>query len=89
MEKGETPQEAITREFLEEFGTAAAAGPLLCRGNFTNGAEEYELLAFSVTLQGEPEAREHQCTAWKTLPELELLHFAPSDGIILKALSDY
>lgn len=76
----------MKREFREEFGVNIEIGPLLCTGDFESATETYTLRAFSVTLKGTPECREHLTVDWKTLEEIEKIPFAPSDSVIIEAL---
>lgn len=87
METDESPEEALAREFKEEFGVDIDVGTLLCTGKFTNHSTVYHLMAFRIDINGRPECREHSEIDWKNLEELQKLTFAPSDKIILETLS--
>ncbi len=86
VEPAETPEQALKREFQEEFGVDIQVGELFCTGMFTNHSDEYKLQAYRIKLQGSPECREHLEIDWKTLDELHTLPFAPSDTVILETL---
>jgi 8-oxo-dGTP diphosphatase len=83
----ENAEEALKREFGEEFGIDISVGKLLCTGKFVNQSDVYTLKAYSITLLGTPECREHVELAWKTIEEIQKLPFTPSDGIIVDAIS--
>jgi 8-oxo-dGTP diphosphatase len=86
-EEGEEPSEALSREFLEEFGLPVSVGRELYRGSFFNGKRTYLQIAFEVDFLSEVYSlSEHQKAAWLGLPELERLLMADSDRQILGAL---
>ena len=85
-EEGESPEEALEREFLEEFNVKIEVGDLLTTGKFFNKGLEYHLLAYYIDLKGKPEPVEHQATRWATMEELNLLDFPDSDLIIVETL---
>jgi 8-oxo-dGTP diphosphatase len=86
-ENRESPEEALKREFLEEFNVAVIIRKPLCEGTFSNRGQQYKLKAFLVDFKGEPMAQEHQETRWVTLEELNRLDFPDSDAIIVEALN--
>lgn len=86
-EEGESPEEALKREYLEEFSVAVTVGRLITTGVFINKGREYKLLAYSVDFQGVPDPVEHQEVRWATLQELRGLDFPESDSIIVDALT--
>jgi 8-oxo-dGTP diphosphatase len=85
-EAGESPEEALRREFLEEFNVAVEVGDLVTTGRFTNKGREYILYAYAVVLKGEPAPVEHQDMRWAPLEEMGELDFPESDRQIIKAL---
>jgi 8-oxo-dGTP diphosphatase len=87
-EEGESSTEALSREFMEEFGVIIKVGKLLCTGSFRNGPKLYRLEAYSITFPtGTPSEKnkypEHQRTGWFTLEECRNREIAESDSIIL------
>lgn len=86
-EAGETPPEALQREFKEELGVTVDVGRLLFEGAFRNRGTSYRLLAYAVRWEGEIAfLPEHQSTAWVSLAELDGYPLAPSDRLIAQAL---
>ncbi|MCF6334482.1 MAG: NUDIX domain-containing protein [Spirochaetales bacterium] len=86
-EDGESPEEALKREFLEELNLEVTVGERICRGYFTNNAKEYEIYGFSVDLTMEGvKLTEHSSINWFTLEEMESLKMAGSDRQIVESL---
>jgi len=88
VEEGESPQEALVREFQEELGLDIQVGDFLCQGKFIHKQTAYELLAYRVILPRtqEPRLLEHQRVDWWEWQELENLDLAESDRALLPAL---
>ena len=87
IEKGETPEECLAREFHEEFGVRARIGAFVCLSRHAYPHAEIELLAYRV----EPDSldlalRDHDQTAWVTIAELGDYELAPADLPIAAAL---
>ena len=86
-ESGETPEQALIREFREELDVKIIVRESLCEGFFSNGEKKYHLLAYSVELEDEVfKKTEHQQIKWAKLGELKTLDFPDSDRIILDYL---
>lgn len=82
-EPGETSQEALAREFLEELGVTALVHEKLFTGSFRNGDKEYVLEAWKITLSSlEFHLVEHQEIRWVTPFEMPLLDFSDSDRLV-------
>ncbi|WP_319561837.1 NUDIX domain-containing protein [Marispirochaeta sp.] len=87
--RGETPSDALKREFCEELGVAVQVGPLLYEGSFSNRGNEYRLQAYTIELDTEEFLlKEHQRVRWLSLKELTALPMADSDRQILNHLLD-
>lgn len=80
IEVGETPEQALKREFQEEFACTIQVG-----AKVEDTAYEYEnvivrLETYKAKLvDGQPTALEHAATKWVTRAELTQLNFAPAD----------
>lgn len=87
VEDGETPREALVREYAEEFRVRVNVGEQICSGSFRNRGIHYTLLAFTVELINDDFVlTEHQKVRWFRLEELKRSKLAPSDRIILNHL---
>jgi mutator protein MutT len=88
VEEGETPQQALVREWSEEL--ALKVTPVACRSTvaFRNGAKEYQLQAWSVELApGELDLREHLKAAWVVAADLPGYDLSDSDRQIAEYLA--
>ncbi|MBN2050846.1 MAG: (deoxy)nucleoside triphosphate pyrophosphohydrolase [Spirochaetales bacterium] len=87
VEPGETPEEALEREYLEEFQVSVKVGRRLCMGTFSNRGTEYTLMAYAVELIDDDFVlTEHQRIRWFRLGDLSSRPLARSDRIILDYL---
>lgn len=87
VDPGETPEEALEREYMEEFRLKIKVGRRVFEGTFTNRALDYRLVAYSIRIaEAEPVMTEHTEYRWVTLSELKLLEVAESDNLILDHL---
>ena len=84
IEQGETPEEALRREILEELDTHVEVGDLLT-------TVEYDYPQFHLTLHcfrcriihGPLLLKEHEAALWIELDKLEQLNWLPADLQIL------
>lgn len=87
VEEGESDQEALSREFLEELSVGARVGTMLTSSSFSHGSELVALCAYLVTLEpGEIVLADHTEYRWATLDEIVALDFAESDLDLLPDL---
>ena len=86
-EESETPREALTREYKEEFNVEIKVGKRICSGTFTNRDREFEIFGYLVNLVSEElTLREHSRTGWFSLKEMTDLQMAGSDKQIVETL---
>ena len=88
-EPGETPQEALRREWLEETDLDIIVGKEIVRGSFQNKEKSFTLVAFEVDVpktEPVPALVEHDDWMWADMSQLEKLPLVESDLIVLKAL---
>ena len=86
-EKGETPQEALVREYKEEFDIDIEVKDLFCTGHFTNKGRIYTLKAYLIKfLSDTVKLREHSKIEWIKIENLGDRKFANSDMIIVNCL---
>jgi 8-oxo-dGTP diphosphatase len=82
----ETPQEALVREYREEFSVDISVGERIHTSRFTNGGTEYDLEAFRITLHNEPVLNEHTEYRWVSPESLRRYSFPESDRSIVEYL---
>ncbi|MDA3957233.1 NUDIX domain-containing protein [Oceanispirochaeta sp.] len=84
LEKGETAEEAMIREWLEELEIQVQVGPLLSSGHFTHKDTLFLLEMYHVEFKGDPKAlHEHVEWGWFSPEEINSLDLAGSDRIVL------
>ncbi len=80
IEPGETPQETLRREIVEELGCRIEIGELVAR---TEHAYDFGLVDLSTywcrLIDGEPALTEHAALVWADAEELAALEWAPAD----------
>ncbi len=89
MEAGESREEALKREILEELETEIKVEEFLC-------TVEYDYPAFHLTMhcfvcsvvKGNLVLREHDAARWLSSDELYSLEWLPADIDVLKAIVD-
>ena len=87
MEAGETPEEALVREILEELSTEISVDEFLC-------TVEYDYPKFSLTMHcylcslvtEALHLNEHEAAKWLTLDELDSVEWLPADLKVIEAL---
>ncbi|MFP4179695.1 MAG: (deoxy)nucleoside triphosphate pyrophosphohydrolase [Spirochaetaceae bacterium] len=83
----ESPEEALKREFKEEFSVDIQVGELLCTGSFSNRGTDYRLQGYRVYIISESfMLKEHQKIRWCTPSELKDLPMAESDTILRRCI---
>ena len=87
LEPGETHQEAMVREWDEEFKIAVRTGNFLCKGNFVHKNKNFELSAYEVFLDSDEfTLLEHSEIRWESLETIDNMDLAESDRGILEQL---
>ncbi|MDR1970902.1 MAG: (deoxy)nucleoside triphosphate pyrophosphohydrolase [Treponema sp.] len=94
VEAGESPEEALIREFQEEFSLSIRVGEELGVSRFEHKGLERTLRAHRIYFTDDGFAAalsltDHEEWKWATLGEIETLDFAPSDTKLLPALKAY
>jgi 8-oxo-dGTP diphosphatase len=90
VEEGESDEDALRREYLEEFGVPVEVGPLLASAGFTHKGFQFTLNAYRIFFQnGQFQAKEHSEWRWSLLGDIERMDFADSDRELLSALQPY
>jgi 8-oxo-dGTP diphosphatase len=84
LESGEDDEQALMREFDEEFGVAVKVGQKLGQAWFEHSGKHYDLSAVMIELeQGPLELREHSETRWVGSTEIAELKLSDSDRSLL------
>ncbi|MBQ4207861.1 MAG: (deoxy)nucleoside triphosphate pyrophosphohydrolase [Clostridia bacterium] len=87
VEKGETKQQALARECMEELAVEIAVGPVYMQVVHPYPDMTVELTLFDAAITaGEPQLLEHCEIAWITPQEIDNFDFCPADVEILAKL---
>ncbi|AEJ19583.1 (deoxy)nucleoside triphosphate pyrophosphohydrolase [Gracilinema caldarium] len=90
VEVGETDEEALIREYQEEFGVAVTVGACIAHAEFEHHRQKRHLFAYIVVIpEQEYVLTEHTQWRWATLEEIEKLNFADSDKKLIPSLQRY
>ena len=89
IEEGETPQEDLAREIIEELETEIAVGELV-------DTIEYDYSAFHLSMDcywaeivlGEVVLKEHEAAKWLTKDTLDSVEWLPADISIIEHIRD-
>ncbi|RLK54588.1 (deoxy)nucleoside triphosphate pyrophosphohydrolase [Actinokineospora cianjurensis] len=85
VEPGETDEEAVVRECMEELGVTVKVGERV--GADVPLREDLVLRVYAAQLvDGEPTAREHRTLRWLTAAELSTVTWLPADEALLPDL---
>jgi 8-oxo-dGTP diphosphatase len=86
VETGESDEEALAREFDEEFGIPVRATRLIGETLFPHHGRDRVLAAWLIELEPfhRPKLIEHEALAWADAAELEVLTLVDSDRRILE-----
>jgi 8-oxo-dGTP diphosphatase len=87
VDGGESDQEALQREYLEEFGVEVSVGEFLGSALFERRGVERQVRAYRVFFAAlNFTLTEHTQWRWASLEEIEQLDFVDSDRKLLPAL---
>lgn len=86
MEAGETPQEALVREIMEELDTEIEVGELIDTVEYDYPKFHLTMHCFFCTVKtGHLVLKEHEAAKWLTLETLDTVDWLPADqGLIEK-----
>lgn len=88
QEEGETAQQALKRECMEELGVALGKLDLYCVRDFDYPDICVRISFFLAEIEkGEPRAIEHACIKWVTREEALEMDFCSADSLIVKMLN--
>jgi 8-oxo-dGTP diphosphatase len=87
IEPGESPEQALARELVEELDVRAIIGEQLCRAGWEGDGISLDLLVYSVeSFEGVPTLREHEEIRWVAPGELRSYDLADSDREVVNRL---
>ena len=87
IEEGETPQEALKREIMEELDTEISVGDLI-------DTIEYDYLTFHLSMdcfwceivKGDLVLKEHEAAKWLSKDELDSVEWLPADVTLISGI---
>ena len=87
-EKGESDEDALRREFMEEFGVGIKVGELWAEADFSSGEKLYRLGAYGISFESlDFTMTEHDRWRWARIDEIEEDGFVGSDFLLLPLLA--
>lgn|SRR5574344_485162 len=94
VEPGETDEQAVVREFSEEFGVTVKTGSRIAAATFKHNGDEFTLHAYQITVPHDGMKQkyvltEHQGYRWAELAEIPQLEFVDSDMLIYPQILKY
>ena len=88
IERGETPEQALTREIREELNLIAEVGQKVTTTTYEYEFATIELTTFYCTLvDGDLRLTDHDATKWVTSTEAAHLAWAPADIPAVEAIA--
>lgn len=89
IEKGETPQECLKREIIEELNIEIEVGDFFGESIYKYSNGEIRLLTyFARILKGKIELSVHDQVKWVTTRELDEFDFSPADIPLIERLKE-
>ena len=90
IEEGETPQQALKREIMEELDTEIAVGELI-------DTIEYDYPDFHLSMdcfwcepvKGDLKLKEHEAAKWVTRDDIDDVNWLPADEGLVKEIKKY
>ena len=87
MEAGETPEEALKREILEELSTDISVDEFLCTVEYDYPKFHLTMHCYLCSLLTETlHLNEHEAAKWLMINELDIVRWLPADFEVLDAL---
>ena len=89
IEEGETPQEALKREIMEELDTEISVGELIDTVEYDYPTFHLSMDCFwSEIVNGNLVLKEHDAAKWLTADELNSVDWLPADIALIKNISE-
>jgi 8-oxo-dGTP diphosphatase len=80
IEQGESPEESLRREILEELGCTIEVGKMIADTQYAYPFAIIHLITYKARIkEGTPQAREHSTIEWVPVPQLVAYNWAPAD----------
>jgi 8-oxo-dGTP diphosphatase len=93
VDAGETPEEALKREFFEEFGAEVIVKNQICESSFKHKEKTVILKAYELEFADLDNIQwvltEHTETAWVPFSKIPSLYFVDSDMQIYPMVKEY
>ena len=90
VEAGESPEECLRRELVEELGIEASVGDFFARSVYHYPHGAIELLAYFVDwISGDLRSLEHDEVKWAAILDLEQYDLAPADIPVMEKLKKW
>ncbi|MDE6687476.1 MAG: (deoxy)nucleoside triphosphate pyrophosphohydrolase [Lachnospiraceae bacterium] len=87
IEEGETPQEALQREIMEELNTEIKVGELVDTIEYDYPTFHLSLDCFwAEVISGDLVLKEHEAAKWLTKEELDSVEWLPADVTLIERL---
>jgi 8-oxo-dGTP diphosphatase len=89
VEEGESPQECLERELIEELGLKVRAGEIIARSEDRSGHGSFTIMAIEAELLGgEIKLTVHDRVDWVNIKDLQTVKLAPADEELVQAIRD-
>lgn len=90
IESGESPEQALKREILEELAAEISVGRKIMTVEYDYPTFHLSMDCFVCTLiRGEPELLEHEAAKWLSRSDLDSVPWLPADREVVDTLKDY
>lgn len=87
IEEGETPQEALQREIMEELNTKIKVGELVDTIEYDYPTFHLSMACFwAEVISGDLVLKEHEAAKWLTKEELDSVEWLPADVTLIEGL---
>lgn len=87
VEEGESPQECLERELIEELGLKVRAGEIIAKSEDRSGHGSFTIMAIEAELLGgEIKLTVHDRVDWVDLKDLQTVKLAPADEELVQAI---
>ncbi|MEW6623908.1 MAG: (deoxy)nucleoside triphosphate pyrophosphohydrolase [Bacillota bacterium] len=89
IEEGETPEECLRREIMEEFGINIRVGDYFCSSQYHYEEGDIELMAYWCTCEEDKLALNptvHDDFRWVSFAKLQTYDFAPADKPLVEKI---